>query len=388
MSDGDMQPDFVRSEVLCYVFTYIHRSTSDALASCINDFFKPAEIAFARDLLWNAYEKMLSECKIKKQRRSLQPADRNAAKAHALDISTWTTVLVNECASELHTAFFAVDLTNVPPCPPEEVNIYSLVARVSALEKEAARSASNVASLQMKFEQRCQEMQVSQHQANKPQPRLQDQTQLKRSKSSAVPSSQSAPSSDGVSQTEPAQMNAINWAAVATNNSQSWNTATHKRRRQVRMASKGIKEIEGRATGNTIVKASKPAAHLLVRKVDAGTTVDMMKEMLRSSSITPRAVVMTSKEGWMSRSFKLSVNKEDAPKLLSEDFWPEGIACRPWLSTSDMKKQSKPRRSSTHDDDDDNSSSHASSHAEHSEDRMDIASGEENAARHEDGSSN
>ena len=51
--------------------------------------------------------------------------------------------------------FCAVDLTNVPPCAPEEVNIYSLVARVSALEKEAARSASNVASLQTKVVRRC-----------------------------------------------------------------------------------------------------------------------------------------------------------------------------------------------------------------------------------------
>jgi hypothetical protein len=122
----------------------------------------------------------------------------------------------------------------------------------------------------------------------------------------------------------------------------------------------------------------------MVRKVDAGTTVDMMKEMLRSSSITPRAVVMTSKEGWMSRSFKISVNKEDAPKLLTEDFWPEGIACHPWLSASDMKKMIRPRSASTHADDAGNHGS-PSSHAESSEDRVDAASGQDNAAQQHDG---
>jgi hypothetical protein len=204
-SCGDAQTDFVRCEVLCYTFTYIHRSTCEALAACINDFFKPAEIVFARDLLWNAYEKMLNDLKVKKQRRSAQPADRNASKAHALDIASWTTSLVNECADELNTVFVAVDLSNVPPCPPEEVNIYSLVARVSALEKEAARNASNVASLQMKVEQV-----PVQHQANRPQPQLVDLTRSQQRKSSAVPPSQSAPSSsDGASKTERPQMNAI-----------------------------------------------------------------------------------------------------------------------------------------------------------------------------------
>mgnify|MGYP001555350778 CR=1 FL=1 len=142
----DQNFEYIRNEVLCYGFTYVHSSTADALTGCINDFYKPAEIAAARDLLWGTYESHCQKIKLKKQRRPQQPADKFAAKSYAEDISTWINALVNELPDKLHTMFFAVDLHNVPPCPPEEVNMFSLVSRVAAIEKEATRHASHLAS--------------------------------------------------------------------------------------------------------------------------------------------------------------------------------------------------------------------------------------------------
>ena len=323
----------VRSELLCYTFCNIHRCCANALITCLIDFYKPGEIALARDLLWTTYESLLNDMNVKKARRSPQPANTAAAKLYAQDIAGWALSIANEHPDDLHTAFVAVDLNNVPPCPPEEVNIFSIVTRVNALEKEMKSNASSVASLQLRMEQQDQCMSplpLQQKEQRQPQ-----QSQVHKAGSSIWDVN---PSPVPGHSTKPKQRTggSTSWAAVAEKDSAQWKQVVRKRRHQIRVASKGARQVIGRASADTEVKvkASKPAFHLFVHKVDASVSTDDMTKLLNDANIRARSIRMTSKEDWPSRSFKITVDKDDAEKVFSPDIWPAGVRCREWISPS------------------------------------------------------
>lgn len=71
----------------------------------------------------------------KKKRRTQAPFDKESARPFAEDIAQWIAMIANVPAETCNVRFYALDLTQVPPCRPEEVNIFSVVARLEALEK-------------------------------------------------------------------------------------------------------------------------------------------------------------------------------------------------------------------------------------------------------------
>ena len=251
---------YLRSELLCYVFTFVHKSTAAGLTDCINDFYKPAEIAAARDLLWGTYETLCNGLNLRKQRRPAQPADRAAAKAYAEDISAWSSALVNECPDDLHTLFFAVDLNNVPPCPPEEVNMFSLVSRVAALEKESKRQASDMESMQLQIQQQS----ANTHYAHSQHwPPLQ-QTHVKTvdsTYSGVTARAQGHPPGNR----DAAVPSAQDADAPTTGNQRPARKSTEQRR-FVRMAAKDTRQVTGKAEAdaNGLVKASSREKRLFV----------------------------------------------------------------------------------------------------------------------------
>ncbi|ELU09219.1 hypothetical protein CAPTEDRAFT_197061 [Capitella teleta] len=117
-----------------------------SLAECICEFYNPDEIYVAREMLWDVYGQPITACGAKKTRRVQPPAYIQTARPFADDITSWVGMLVNSHPEEMCTKFYALDLRRVPPCPPEEINIFSVVARITALEKSLEASLNANAS--------------------------------------------------------------------------------------------------------------------------------------------------------------------------------------------------------------------------------------------------
>ena len=321
---------YLRSELLCYVFTFLHKSTAVGLTECINAFYKPAEIAAARDLLWGTYETLFNEINMKKQRRPTLPPDRAAARAYAEDISTWSNALVNECPDDLHTLFFAVDLNNVPPCPPEEVNMFSLVSRVAALEKETKRQASDMVSMQLQIQQQGAD---TAHYASHSQhwPQLQQQTHVKSMDSSysGVTARTQEQPSDNRDAAGPSSQNAN------VQPSQRPVKKANEHRRLVRMAAKDSRQVTGKAADadvNGLVKASSKVKRLFVYRLDKSCDEEALKAYMCKRNAAPKQVRCTSKEDWLTNSFCVTVDEAYFNLVFSDTFWPPEVRCREWIT--------------------------------------------------------
>ena len=316
---------YQRNELLCYVFNHVHRSTVASLTDCINDFYKPAEIAEARDLLWRVYEPLCNELRLKKQRRPAQPADRTAAGAYAEDIGAWAIALMNERPDDIHTLFFAVDLDNIPPCPPEEVNIFSLVTRVAALEKEAASTASSMADLRRQVEQQrsAPRMPWMQQQPKPaPKPALYNEADASVPQPRPVGGTAASNSKDD-----------DDWTTVKQKSAKRRENRAAKRANQRKVildATKTLTAVTG--TGNDdALKASAPVSSIFVHGVDKECTADILSGFLKRKGVTPREVRLTSRKTALSASFRCMVPEDKRDATLRPDFWPQGVKCREWL---------------------------------------------------------
>ncbi|ELT96702.1 hypothetical protein CAPTEDRAFT_186351 [Capitella teleta] len=117
-----------------------------SLAECICEFYNPDEVYVAREMLWDVYGQPITACGAKKTRRVQPPADIQTARPFADDITSWVGMLVNSHPEEMCTKFYALDLRRVPPCPLEEINMFSVVAKITALEKSLEASLNANAS--------------------------------------------------------------------------------------------------------------------------------------------------------------------------------------------------------------------------------------------------
>ncbi|ELU12429.1 hypothetical protein CAPTEDRAFT_201203 [Capitella teleta] len=293
----------VRSELLCYAFTHVNSNTKHSLTECISEFYNAEQIHAARELLWKEYEQFLITV-MKKTRRPQVPYDKETARPFADDISQWA-MIANAPNDSSFCQFYALDLTQVPPCRPEEVNIFSLVSRISALEKNDRdrRSMENI---------KPQRLQPS-HPISEYQPHTDQQTNVR------------IPVPVTVSSAPPEET----WAKVVDRNKKRIQKVTA--RKEVRAAAKDLHVVVGTA-GAKDVKACPPLKHIFVYKVSRDCTADSIRTLMKSNGVDPINIRITSKPSWLSSSFCISIAKDDFSKTFSESFWPSGIRCREWIS--------------------------------------------------------
>ena len=60
---------------------------------------------------------------------------------------------------------------------------------------------------------------------------------------------------------------------------------------------------------------------------------------MQKKGVNPKDVYKTSKENWLNASFRITVVEDDFEKVFSESFWPKGVRCREWLSSSPRAQQ-------------------------------------------------
>ncbi|ELU03852.1 hypothetical protein CAPTEDRAFT_209548 [Capitella teleta] len=282
----------------------VNSNTKHSLTECISEFYNAEQIHTARELLWKEYEQFLITV-MKKTRRPQVPYDKETARPFADDISQWVFMIANAPNDSCFCQFYALDLTQVPPCRPEEVNIFSLVSRISALEKNDRdrQSMENI---------KPQRPQPS-HPISECQPHTDQQMNVK----FPVPvTASSAPPEE-------------TWAKVVNRNKKRIQKATA--RKEVRAAAKDLHVVVGTA-GAKDVKACPPLKHIFVYKVSRGCTADSIRTLMKSNDVDPINIRITSKPSWLSSSFCISIAKDDFRKTFSEGVWPSGIRCREWIS--------------------------------------------------------
>ncbi|ELU18458.1 hypothetical protein CAPTEDRAFT_191106, partial [Capitella teleta] len=137
----------IPNELLCYAFNYADNSTVSSLSACLCEFYQPQEISSAHEILWKKYEQVISTL-TKKTRRSQAPTDAVSAKPFAEDIGVWINHVKNNTSASIMTTFCAVNIRKIPNCPLEEINLFSIVARLGAIEKKLEDSEPTVHKVQ------------------------------------------------------------------------------------------------------------------------------------------------------------------------------------------------------------------------------------------------
>lgn len=306
-----MAAKLVVNELLCYAFAYANKSTIGSLSSCLSEFYKPDEISDARNVLWSECEAFLTN-HTRKTRRTQAPVDKQTALPFADDIGTWINILKN-LPDPMAVKFCALDIQNMPPCSPEETNLFSIVARVTALEKkmDAVMSTTSTSTSEgSSFPEGFGGAQTSPKAV---------------ARSSAGGSSMPDPSAEVME-------------TMSSNLAEPWNKVAGRKRRnpqqqqrRLRAVTKSLPVVVGRASSNSVIRGSKPLKPLFIYGVDSAVTTDALKEFLTGKGIQPKQVWRVSKETWLRASFKVTLEEEDAEKCSQAEFWPEGIRCREWL---------------------------------------------------------
>ena len=90
------------------------------------------------------------------------------------------------------------------------------------------------------------------------------------------------------------------------------------------------KAVIGNKTDERLQSGSGKA-HIIVQYVKRHFTNDNIKSYLRDENVEVHSVETVSHEAALTKSFKVEINFNDKAKVVSEDFWPKGIGCRPWF---------------------------------------------------------
>ena len=128
------------NELLAYVSYYIHNSSISNIKRIALNFYSPEDIVNAKKLLWNNYKEHLDKYI---DRRSTD--NRTCDEANLEDIFKALQQL--DAKSKL-PVFVARDMEKIPDRQPEELNLCSIINRVSQIEKKMKDHIDTAISLQ------------------------------------------------------------------------------------------------------------------------------------------------------------------------------------------------------------------------------------------------
>lgn len=307
----------VRNELLCYVFHYVNSSSAQSIIDTVCDFYKPLEIISARNILLDYAQTVLID---KLARKTGNPGDKVAVRPWAEDIVQWAVGVCNDTEKELEVDFCAIDLKNVPPCPPEKVDVFSLAVRVAALEEKLAQQATAkpVVSEDISWPKVGAGLSGIGRKAGQTPVIVQHpELQVKQSASGPFVAIQDQE---------------VRAAAPAAPRASNWKKVQGEKKRRVREAARNVREVVGTASEDNSVRGSKAVKQVFVHKVDKATDSAAIKAYMNKRKVPVREIACLSKPEWFTNSFKIAVNEDDFEQVLSATFWPNGIRCREWVS--------------------------------------------------------
>ena len=126
---GEQEHQIIVNELLCYAFTYIDSAAPEMVIKSIEQFYTVDEIHAVKELLWQEYGKILKNTKSRRR-----DSVRTAAAAEAEDIVLSGVMVIMNALVELPIKFCALNLRRVSRFSPEELNLQSIVNRLSVVD--------------------------------------------------------------------------------------------------------------------------------------------------------------------------------------------------------------------------------------------------------------
>ena len=274
----------------------------------------------ARELLWYHLEPVLKE-KVSKKRRPAPPVDTVSARPFVEDICQWVLQLVNDDQyDDAPVKFYALNLRNTPPCKPEEINVFSLAARITELEE--------------KFRERESTISQTAHVPPVSLPPL--------GRDSGDPSLAALVDSSGqlasALRTVSSGLNpdADSWATIAKKpvprrQRSGW-------RQQLREATNKLQVVVGNKKAEAKLRGSKPLKQLFVYGLDGSCEADDIQDFLVNNEVQPKQIHRVSKENWSRASFRITDKEQSVGRMLCPDFWPDKVRCREWVRFAPEKR--------------------------------------------------
>ena len=333
LDDTQGKESFVPNDILTYIQCYINRSTADNIKKVICQFYAPEAISEAKSVLWEHFGSSLG----RKQNRQ-KSLSRDIYEADATDIIAGFQRL-DRAREPVTVRFVTWNLENIPKYKPDETENDVSVARISqneqrirALENRVDSNNESLRTLQMLVQEVIQAKPAAPY--------------AEALKSCPVPKPV-APSmfiSSDISQVGPAiqpiktnqQKTKVNPAAtppiplkqheIATATSsvdiQGFTVPTEQRRRAKRREA-----VIGKRK-HSVIKSGAKYTHLFVSRVFCDVTDDEMKQYICDEGVNVIEIKTVSHEEARMKSFKITIETEEKDTVMSDSFWPAGIACR------------------------------------------------------------
>ena len=344
---------------------HIDRCSVQAIWDSVTDFYHPDEIKSAKTLLWGIYGDILPDTHDRR--------DPIARGAHEKETSEMIDAMskISALDEEEQFIYVASNLNRLPNHNPEEINIASVLQRLIDIEKRTVtivkvveKNTENITTIfDMNFQTdtyAAATRGISENSQRPLTPPLRNSSPLAASNSSqlgAMPDGQMAGTSHRpeanngdriiISEAGPPIQHTNGGARMVPDPVQ---TAV-KERTQSKQAPRPRRERDRRTVYGTrqheTLKGASNNVNLFVFRVSQETTSENIETFLAEEGIQNAKVQCVSHQDAKSRSFKINVKINDKDKLMSSDFWPDGIVCRPFYEKrAAAADNSRSRRSS------------------------------------------
>ena len=338
----------VINELLAYCIHHSNSSTRDSIKRVILDFYNPEEISAAKHTLWKVIgDQVLGKTKIRQ--------DSHIRSRHESEISDILEALakvdvdVNESVESVH--FVAYDLGRLPRVAPEELDLTSVVLRLTDLESRFksldAKVAKNTDSVECLTDVSLQTTgyahaarQHVQHTspghtvprppAHRAPPHKPTGHVKNDARNTALRSKPTA-QTPSVNTQQPADQAAADVSDVAPVLDSDGFEIQRGERRRLNRTQTARQPVYGSSDTVSGLRAGKRSRDLFIFNLNAETSDDELKSFLLDNGIDAQEVECQSKENSFNTSYRLKVDSTDAEKLLKPEFWPANVGIRPYF---------------------------------------------------------
>ncbi len=327
MGSQSKEPRLVVNELLAYVFFHLDGYPVDNIVNVILQFYHADVISDAKRLLWDCYGDDLPSM----QKRT-NKGHKSAAEKDIEDVMDSVKLIDAKYSDKdvyLPTVFVAANLSKLPNVTPGEIEVLSLLERVSCLERQmiqvcapqkqtyasvaspphsGAKTAARTASVTNAF----------------------SGTRPKDTSTSAyvMPLTVALPPVPGDQATAAAPDDGFTLqpAQLKRQRRQQNMDSVNKYDTDTRTRSKP-KVVYGTRQSSTL-RAGPRRHDLFVFRVDNDITDEMLQDYLKDNHVTVRELECISQDGSWTKSYRITVECNDISGILNPEFWPDGIGCR------------------------------------------------------------
>ena len=344
--------DIIINEVVWYIDQHRHAATKDNIIRAVSCFYDTDEIDAAKKELVTRFGDHI-DAELKKSRRDSQQ------RSERMKLCEDIFAILERLDEDIDLVCVARNWKKMLKCNPEEMT------DLSVAEKVAQFSAKFRAYDDALSEMRAQIITLQERTVCDKPPLMTDVVKRKKDDTAAAKSGGSVPrvnratSEKPASVSSPPRLNSSDSDVIEVpepvetrpNNSTStklphdgFQVQREERRRQQRDANKQKRRpVAGQSDAGGLRRSPMPTWHFFVYKVHKDDNVDEVREFVQKQDVIVSDLAKTSHNESKYNSFKLSISKEFAEKVLNADFWPKGIYIRRWHDRRQQNAEMGPK---------------------------------------------